>query len=459
MKKLFLTALILLAPLSLMVRGQVSDTWHGKLQVAPNYSLPLVLHITEVGEGYEGTLDSPDQGAIGIPIDQLTFDADSLLLRFKSPSIGVAFQGTLDGDTIRGLFVQNGFFAPLNLLRGEYQVEMPEELPYQAIEVSIPSGNVVLAGTLTHRAEEGDIALLLVAGSGPNNRDSQIGPHKPLYNIADYLTQQGFAVMRYDKRGVGKSTGVFGASLLADFVTDARSALAYLRGLGYKRVGIVGHSEGGWIAQMVAAEAPKEVDFIVLLAAPGVSGMETIIYQNRVMMEYLLEPDRVGDFTRVIEEVFNEITYHSDSRTQDSLLIANYFAQVLPMVREEQRTQTAQMVQGEGYFRGMLNAISSPYYKEFLRSDPSRYLPHITCPILALNGSKDMQVEAKANLEAIKRLATASPRVTVVELEGLNHLFLKANTGLPMEYMLLEPGFSEESLQKISSWITSLPID
>lgn len=457
MKKFLLTAFFILAPLALTGWGQVADTWHGMLQVSPYHSLPLVLHISEGVEGYTATLDSPDQGATGIPVNKITFDTDSLILRFESTIINAAYQGTLEGDTIRGIFTQNGYFVKLNLARGEYRAEVTEEIPYLAEEVTIRSSEVVLAGTLTKPKEEGNTALLLVAGSGPNNRDSQIAQHKPLYFIADHLTRQGFTVLRYDKRGVGQSTGQFSQSMLADFATDASSAFSYLKSLGYERVGIIGHSEGGLIAQMIASERTKEVDFIILLAAPGVTGLETIVFQNKVMMAHLLKPEKVEEFAQVTEDTFKDITYVSDSRVQDSLLIAVYFEKVMPMVREEQRASTAQMVNSERYFQSMLNAISSPYYKDFLQFDPKRYLPHISCPILALNGTKDMQVEAMRSLEAIKSLATASPSVTIRPLEGLNHLFIKSETGLPLEYLQLSASFSEDALSEIASWIATLP--
>ena len=260
-------------------QAQVVGSWYGDLRVSPTYALPLVLHVSETAEGYRASLDSPDQNAEGIVVDEFVFQPDSLMVRWQSNSIGARFQGALQGDTIKGLFAQRGLFAPLTLVRGEYKKE-DEELPYRASEVAIPSEEVVLSGTLTEPMDgSATTAILLVAGSGPNDRDSKIGPHKPLYDIADYLTREGYAVLRYDKRGVGRSTGVFNASMLSDFEVDVEAALSYLRSQGkYQKVGVLGHSEGGLLAQMVAADSPSLVDFIVLLAAPGVNGIETIVF-------------------------------------------------------------------------------------------------------------------------------------------------------------------------------------
>lgn len=262
--------------------AQVVGSWHGDLRVSPTYALPLVLHVSETAEGYRASLDSPDQNAEGIVVDEFVFQPDSLMVRWQSESIGARFQGTLQGDTIKGLFAQRGLFAPLNLVRGEYK-KVEEQLPYQVTEVKIPSADVVLSGTLTEPLEgKATTAILLVAGSGPNDRDSKIGPHKPLFDIADYLTREGYAVLRYDKRGVGHSTCTFYASMLSDFEADVEAALTYLHSQGkYQKVGVIGHSEGGLLAQMVAADSPSLVDFIVLLAAPGVNGIGRLSFRIR----------------------------------------------------------------------------------------------------------------------------------------------------------------------------------
>ena len=435
-------------------QAQVVGSWHGDLRLSPTYCLPLVLHVSETAEGYGASLDSPDQNAEGIVVDEFSFQPDSLMVRWRSKSIDAEFQGTLHGDTIKGLFAQRGLLASLTLIRGEY-IKKEEKHPYRASEVEIPSGKVVLSGTLTEPSEgSATTAILLVAGSGPNDRDSRIGPHKPLYDIADYLTREGYAVLRYDKRGVGRSTGIFNASMLSDFEVDVQAALSYLRMQGkYQKVGVIGHSEGGLLAQMVAADSPELVDFIVLLAAPGVNGIETIVFQNQVMMADLIEPDKEEAFGQVTEELLSKIAYHSTSRASDSLLIAEYFDRVLPLVKEGRRPETERLIHSEAYQRNMIRAISSPFYKGFLRTDPSIYLSRITCPILALNGSKDMQVEAKRNLAQIKRLTTSSPSVTVKELEGLNHLFIPANSGHPSEYLFLPPGFSSDALTALLQWL------
>ncbi len=174
------------------------------------------------------------------------------------------------------------------------------------------------------------------------------------------------------------------------------------------------------------------------------------------MMADLIEPDKEEAFGQMTEEMLSKIAYHSTSRASDSLLIAEYFDRVLPLVKEERRPETERLVHSKEYERNMIGAISNPFYKGFLRTDPSIYLPRITCPILALNGNKDMQVEAKRNLAQIKRLATSSPSVTVKELEGLNHLFIPANSGHPSEYLLLPPGFSPVALSTLLQWLHHL---
>lgn len=451
MKSKLFTLILLLA--SLTCSAQIAGTWHGKLQVTSVYSLSLVLHITEEGNQLSATLDSPDQGATGIPVDKVEYNTTSKQLTFESLAIGARYQGILKNDTIQGVFAQGGMPRRLDLSRGEVKKE-EVVLPYNSEEVSIPSGDVMLSGTLTSPKEGGkSTALLLIAGSGPNNRDEQIGPHKPLYDIADYLTKEGYTVLRYDKRGIGKSTGSFSASLLSDLQADAVAAAQFLRSYSkFERVGIIGHSEGGLIAQMIAAETPQVTDFIILLAAPGTTGIETVVYQNAVMMAHLIKPSVTEQFRQVTQETFSQLAYKEQDRTQDSLLMLSYFDKVLPLVKEDQREQTKEMVYSDQYLTSMLNALT-PYFKGFLRTTPKKYLRQITCPILAINGSMDMQVEADANLSVFKTFATESKEITVLKVEGLNHLFLPSKTGLPQEYFQLKPGFSPEVLHAISDWL------
>lgn len=451
MKSKLFTLIILLA--SLNSYAQVTGTWHGELKVTSAYTLPIVLHIAEEGHQLTATLDSPDQGATGIAVNSIHFDDATQQLTFESSAIGARYQGTLKEDTLQGFFVQGGMPLRLDLTRGE--LKKPEEvLPYNCEEVSIPSGTVTLSGTITSPKEGGkQVAVLLVAGSGPLNRDEQIGPHKPLYDIADHLTKEGYTVLRYDKRGIGKSTGSFGASMLSDLRADAIAAAKYLRDkTQYSQVGIIGHSEGGLIAQMIAAEQPQVTDFIVLLAAPATTGIKTIVYQNEVLMAHLIEPSAKQTFRKITQETFTQLAYQEQSRSEDSLLMRSYFHQVLPLVKEEVREQSKQMVESEQYLTSMLNALT-PYYKGFLRTTPSDFIPDITCPILAINGSKDMQVEADTNLEIFKTLAPIPEHVTIIKVEGLNHLFLPSKTGLPQEYFHLQPGFSPEVLRIVSDWL------
>lgn len=451
MKSKLLILFLLLT--SFTSHAQIAGSWRGKLNVTSAYALTLVLHITEEDNQLSATLDSPDQGATGIAISSIDYDTATQQLTFESTVIGARYQGTLKNDTIQGIFVQRGMPLRLDLAREE--MNKPEELlPYNSKEVSITSGDVILSGTITSPKEGGKpVAILLVAGSGPNNRDSQIAQHKPLYDIADYLTKEGYTVLRYDKRGVGKSTGTFAASMLSDLRDDAVVAAQYLRNeTQYSKIGIIGHSEGGLIAEMIAAETPKIADFIVLLAAPGVSGIETIVYQNEVMMAHLIDPKETEAFRLVTQEVMSEIAYNTQSRSEDSLLMRAYFDKVLPMVKEDMRAQTKQMVESDQFFTANLNGMT-PYYKGFLRTEPTKYLSRISCPILAINGSKDMQVEAIANLGAIRKLTRQAEKVTIVEVEGLNHLFLLCETGLPQEYLYLQPGFAPEVLRIIADWL------
>ena len=292
MKNTLLFTFLLL--ISFVGRAQdISGQWYGILKL-PGAQLKLVLNLTKNGNGYAATLDSPDQGAKGIPVNSVEFS--NMILKIQSSSINAEYQGTLDaGDRFKGTFKQNGMSYPLDLGREileSTKALRPQEpvKPYayytEEVKFENQKEKITLAGTLSLPSKEGNYPVaILISGSGPQNRDEEIMGHKPFLVIADHLTKNGIAVLRYDDRGTAQSTGDFNAATSKEFGTDVEAAISYLKTrkeINVKKIGLIGHSEGGLIAPMVAADS-KDVAFIVLLAGPGIPGDEIMMKQTRLL--------------------------------------------------------------------------------------------------------------------------------------------------------------------------------
>ncbi len=414
-RKYFVTLLLVLVVLT--GQAQVNPTttllgsWSGKLKVGI-MSLTLVLHL-EQADGYVAvTLDSPDQGAKGIAVYKEFLSDDSLAVKVES--IGMTYRARLKDGQLDGTFAQNGTTIPLVLTKGIPEVKRPqmpqEPFPYETEEVTFcnEADSATLAGTLTwpmgYDRKTKPAVVLLVTGSGQQNRDEELFGHKPFLVIADFLARQGIATLRYDDRATGKSVGgeVKNATTV-DFMRDAAAGLAYLRSRkAFGNVGILGHSEGGSIAFMLGAR--KKADFIVSLAGPGVKGDSLLVAQSNLIM---------------------------------------MLSGALPtMSVEKYREQEA--------------VKQSPWIQWFIDYDPSADIRQTCCPVFALNGDHDCQVIASQNLTAIRRLLPPSKKNLVKEYPALNHLFQHCTSGLPTEYGQIEETISPEVLQDIAQWINNL---
>lgn len=430
----------------------ITGTWSGELKV-PTTQLKVVFHIKDSSDVLSATTDSPDQHAFGIPIAKITFENSKLHMEISN---AIFYDGDLQGDTIIGILKQNGMSFPLNLSRGTTEgkviirpQEPKEPFPYLSEQVTFENkkNNITLAGTLTLPPKKGVFPVaILIAGTGPNNRNEEAFGHKIFLVLSDYLTRNGIAVLRYDKRGVGKSSGDFKTATTADFAADAESAVEYLQTrteINKKEIGLIGHSEGGIIAPMVASEN-KAVAFIVLLAAPGLRGDKLMLLQKED-----LERKMGVDEKDVLkgQDIFKgayQIILHSESNginLKDK--ISAYFTE----------KYGANATKGE--INSITNQITTPWFIYFLKNDPAICLKKVKCPVLALNGSNDIQVPPEQNINAIKSALSKgeNKKVTTEILPGLNHLFQESKTGLPNEYATIEQTFSPAALSIIKDWI------
>lgn len=428
MKKYIISA-ILLFSIALFSHAQ-TGTWSGKLDVQGT-KISLVFHLDEENP----TIDSPDQGAKGIPIEVTRTATGSITI--KVPSIGATYEGLWLIKQIVGTFKQMGASLPLTLTPGEEKLHRPQTpvgpFPYTTEEISFANGDAVLKGTLVLPEGYGrkTPVLIMITGSGLQNRDEEIYEHKPFAVIADALARAGIATLRYDDRGFGESTGDLVNCTTEDLKADALAGIGLLRER-FDKVGVIGHSEGGTIALMLAAE--NKADFIVSLAGMVVSGKETLLWQNRVSLATAGIPaETIDSYCKALETVFDASTAG------------------MPLPSASQFDLPAALSQN---LTAVIRQLSLPYLKHFVMLDVRPLLGGIHCPVLALNGTKDMQVEAESNLRALRSGLPDNPCNKLEAVEGVNHLFQHCRTGMPTEYRDMEETFAPEVLDMLVEWFS-----
>jgi pimeloyl-ACP methyl ester carboxylesterase len=441
-------------------------SWSGILDAGPQ-RLEIVFHVARGEQGaLTGTMDVPAQGARGIPLTTVEASGETLSVTFPVPG-GGRYEGARAGaDSISGTFTQGPASFPMVLERTEEEAEprrRPQEpeppLPYEEEEVvfrNVDAG-VELAGTLTKPRGAGPFpAAVLVSGSGPQDRDESLLGHKPFLVLADHLTREGIAVLRYDDRGVGASTGDFGSATSADFADDAIHAVRYLAGrddVDGDRVGIVGHSEGGLVGPMAATRS-DEVRFVVMLAGPGVTGIEILVEQGALIARAGGTPESLIELNASVQFGLAEALREEP----DSALAAEAMRQVMRDARGRIPAEYAEAAEAqltEEAIEASVQRMNTPWFRAFLDYDPRPALEGVRVPVLALFGEKDLQVppeQSASEVEAAFRRG-GNPDATVRVLPGLNHLFQRAETGSPTEYENIEETMNPDLLEAVSGWI------
>ena len=396
--------------------GAFGGSWSGKLN-AGAVALTLVLNV-EQHDGYVVcTMDSPDQGAKGIGAYKEYLLLDSIALKF--PQLGATYRAKLINDTLVGTFTQMGMSFPLNMEHGQYTPNRPqnptEPYPYQTEQVTFfnAEDNATLAGTLTYPVNYSEKrpvpVVVMVSGSGLQNRDEELMGHKPFLVIADYFARNGIATLRYDDRGFGQSVGgnrINDKATTLDYKRDAQAAVQYLKSLSnFAKVGVLGHSEGGSIAFMLGSEGL--VDFVISMAGIGVSGDAVLTAQA------------------------NEIVRLQGQGTQQTIL----------------------------EYRQNVKALNNDWLNWFIDYNPTQHIATTKCPVLAINGTKDCQVICSQNLPAIKSALPQNSKSVVKEYANLNHLFQECQTGLPNEYSTIEQTICPMVLQDMVQWINTVMVE
>lgn len=405
-------------------------TWNGELNVMGN-KVPLVFNFSTNG----CTIDSPSQGVNGIQAEKTVKDDGTI--KVKVGMIGATFEGKMTDGEIKGTYVQNGFPLPLTLKPGKLVVKRPQTpvppFPYKEESVSFTNAQYTFNGTLTlpENYSKNTPVVLMVTGSGQQNRDEELFSHKPFAVIADALARQGIASLRYDDRGWGDKSVNFADFTTDDFRQDAAAALPLLR-KRFNKVGILGHSEGGTIAMMLAAEG--KADFIVSLAGMAISGKETLIMQNRQAMSAIgLPKEMVDSYCNSISKALDEI---ASGKKASEINIDDVPQALKPITIKA------------------LQQADTPYVRHFLTVDVGKLLPKIKCPVLALNGTKDTQVDCDANTTRIEK-GLANCKHSIKKIDGVNHMFQHCNTGIVTEYQQIEETIAPEVLQVVAKWIKS----
>jgi len=449
-KTVFVFAALLFA--SFFRAQTIEGSWQGELEFQ-GMKLPLILNIKKNGSLYSSTMDSPKQGAKDIPVDKTDFVNNEL--SFEQKMLGATYKGKLTTGKIEGTFSQNGMQLPLtftpntgngSVLNRPQTPKPPFSYHTEDITFQNPADKNTLAGTITQpeNFDKNKPILILITGSGSQNRDEELFGHKPFAVIADDFAKKGMATLRLDDRGIGGSSRGSGNDTTYNFATDINTAVDYLVSRGYKNIGLLGHSEGGMIAPMVAT-MNKKVKFLVLMAAPGTPIDQLLTQQNERAGKLMGQSDdQISQSKQVNSGIYRFIKNYSGNDYEKDLqqfLTKNFAGQMDETAIQNIRKQT-----------------STPWFRYFIKFNPDQYLSKIKIPVLALNGNLDFQVPAKENLEAIGQSLkrAGNPDFKTQELPGLNHLFQEAKTGAFTEYAEIEQTISPAALDNMSGWILEM---
>ncbi len=441
MKHFFISLFILFTSISLFSQTNINGVWKGELSMMGSV-LDIYYTIEYENGNYFAFIDVPKQGLRHFPMDSVYFDG--LNLKLVNNTLKASYTGFFTMNTFVGNFIQNGMDIPVSLIRGEIPVvKRPQTpippFPYKEEEVHFGH----LAGTLTLPTGNGPFpAVVMISGSGLQNRDEEVMSHKPFMVIADYLTKNGIAVLRYDDRSVGESKGSAVGATSLDFAEDAKLALNYLKSrkeIG--EVGLCGHSEGGMIAFIIASNSP-EVSFVVSMAGTALPGSEILISQQKAIAKASNIPEEyIQEGININKRLYEIVNNHNnnDDLLKDTLIL---YLKSIKSIKEDNINE-------------IVKELTNPWMYYFITHNPYNDIIKIKVPILAINGTMDTQVVSTLNLPAILKAAShgGNKNITIKYLNGLNHLFQKCTTGSPNEYAQIEETISEEALEMIKDWI------
>ena len=442
--------------------------WMGALDVG-GVKLRMRVQVTEGENGLTAAFFSVDQGNAEVPVASTSVSGSTISI--SMPAAAITFEGTLseDGAKIDGSFTQMGNLLPLVLERiteDEAEMRRPQDpvepFPYLSEDVTYPNpdGGHTLAGTFTRPADGGPFpAVILISGSGPQDRDEALMGHRPFFVLSDHLTRRGIAVLRFDDRGVSESTGDFASATSRDFASDVLAGVAYLKtrdDVDPAAIGLAGHSEGGLIAP-IAATGSADVSYIVLMAGSGVNG-ERILYAQGALIARAggASEEAIAENQAQQRAIFDILKREADPERAGEEIGAVIRA-ALEQATDEELAQAgiADEASWDGVVAAQVQAVNTPWFRYFLTYDPAEVIEEVTVPVLAINGEKDLQVPYEENLREIEAALKrgGNTRYEIHALPGLNHLFQHSETGAPSEYGTIDETWSVESMELITGWI------
>lgn len=444
----------------------ISGNWSGKIKLSSEKTLEFNFNISKKGDNYITIIDIPTNRVTGLKPKATIFSHDTLFI--DGSNLGITYKGVFEANSQKfvGNISERGNTIPLTLkktkIKSKEIAKRPQEptkpYPYYEEEVSFRnnSADITLAGTFTKpNTKEKHPVVVLITGSGPQDRDQTFVGHKTFLVLADYLTRNGIAVLRYDDRGTNESTGDFSSATTEDFAYDVVAAINYLKtrnDIDTKNIGLIGHSEGGIIAPLAANKAKDDVAFIVSLAGTGIIGSE-LVYNQVTSMRAFTVPDEEA-FNLLMKKAIDIASSSKDLLQVKSELKEHYNSKVAPILKpmlgSEEKTQQV--------ISGLVEVRTTPWMRYFYNYNPADEYAKIKIPVLSLNGSKDVQVPAELHQNGVKRALekAQNKKFKIIKLEGLNHLFQEADTGKMNEYSTIDQTFSPKALEIIANWILNL---
>ncbi len=461
MKRTHITIAILLYSV-LSFSQDITGKWHGTAILGEDKEISFIFNIENTENKYMTNIEIPTQRMSGLKPQKTSFKDGTLFI--DGANLGIKYEGKFNEKTqqFEGTFTEGLNALPLILKRGKIKLEKankrPQEpvkpYPYNEEEVVFENkeAHVSLSGTLTlPRNKEKSPVVILISGSGPQDRDETVANHKPFWILADYLTRQGIAVLRYDDRGFGTSTGNFSSATTKDFSTDVVSAVNYLKSrtdIDSNNIGLIGHSEGGIIAPL-AANQTKDVSFIVLLASTGILGSELSLIQSKTMRPFPV-PDEDA-YEEAIRKAIKIAASDKEISAIKSELTTHYNTTIAPILKP----LVGNDAKVSEIIKGLIEMRTTPWIRYFYNYNPANEIEKLSIPVLSLNGTNDTQVSAEINQKGIKdALITGENKdYKILKLKGLNHFFQESKTGKIDEYSKIEQTFSPIALKEISNWI------
>ena len=440
-------------------QSPVEGRWEGAILIVGS-ELKIEVTFKTAGTGLSATIDIPQQGAANLPLTAVRSEAGKVHFELQAgPGLAV-WDGELRDGEISGRFTQGGAEGTFRLKRPQPATAPSEPLPYAEEEVKVQNGQVTLAGTLTRPRTGGPFpALVMISGSGAQNRDEEVFSFKLFRLIADHLSRNGFAVLRVDDRGVGGSTGSVAASTSEDFAGDALAEVAYLKGradIDPRRIGLCGHSEGGLVAPIAAARS-GDVAFIVLMAPPGLTGEKIMIAQGEAIGRAQLIPEAdIQENVTLQRRIFAAVrTGQGWTEIRDEIRRMT-IARVEKLPAEKRKAIPDVEQYAEKTADQQVKGVQSAWFRFFLDYDPAPALTKVRCPVLALFGELDLQVvphdeNQKAIADALER--GGNKDFTLKTIPKANHLFQEATTGSPVEYGTLKKAFAPGFLSELTAWL------